>query len=223
MATRSKKRNLLLPIVFAFIILLLVFYTIHDMQQKEKLIYAESLEETVAEINGVSLSLKDLAFYVAYEEQEINKQAEVYDAQNPKRYWQLRINGHFVKVMALDTAMQMALHDELFYQMAMEDEIELTEEEREYLENDVSDFWYDLTERGGDERLGIEREDIYHSMEKMAYAQKYQEIYANLQNEEYSSYEHSSETYVLLLEEQDYTIKESVWNRVDMGNITINY
>ena len=38
----------------------------------------------------------------------------------------------------------MAVHDEIFYQMAVAEGMKLDVTEQEYLENDESDFWSDL-------------------------------------------------------------------------------
>ena len=58
-----------------------------------------------------------LAFYVGYEEYQIQQEALVYDLDDPNRYWSMRVEGGFMNAVARKNAMQMALHDELFYQM----------------------------------------------------------------------------------------------------------
>ena len=56
-------------------------------------------------------------------------------------------------------AMQMALHDELFYQMAMEEGLTLDDNDQKHMDNKLEDFWEDLTERQGETALGIFRKD----------------------------------------------------------------
>ena len=57
----------------------------------------------------------------------------------------------------------------------------------------------------------------------MAYAQKYQTIYAAMHNKESGEYDYTEETYQKLLEKQDYTIHKKVWDRVSIGSVTLEY
>lgn len=54
-----------------------------------------------------------------------------------------------MNAVARKNAMQMALHDELFYQMAMEEGITLDDNDQKHMDNKLEDFWEDLTERQG--------------------------------------------------------------------------
>ena len=74
-----------------------------------------------------------------------------------------------------------------------------------------------------DVRLGVTEKDIAETMHKIALAQKYQEIYAALQNGEKDDYNFSEEAYKQLLEKQKYKINEKVWKRVSFGTITLDY
>ena len=117
----------------------------------------------------------------------------------------------------------MAVHDEIFYQMAMEEGITLTEEEMEYLANNQADVWADMTDEGKELRLGVTQEQINSTMEKMAYAQKYQLIYALLHNASEEDYGIAEDAYQELLEQQDYKIKTKVWERISFGKVTLDY
>ena len=87
-------------------------------------------------------------------------------------------NGEFVRVAARKAAMSMAIHDEIFYEMAKERALHLLTTKKAALKNSEKDFWYDLSDIDGAKKLGVEKKDIYSSMEKSAIARKYQEIYA---------------------------------------------
>lgn len=58
---------------------------------------------------------------------------------------------------------------------------------------------------------------------KSAIARKYQEIYAGLDNADITDYDFSGGRYKKLLEKNNYKIKEKVWKRVDMGNVTLDH
>lgn len=196
-------------------------YNYHDM--KQNIVYNEHLEDVAVNVNGKELTLRDMAFYVAYEEMNVEKQALVYDSDNPNKYWNIHTNGEFVRVAARKAAMSMAIHDEIFYEMAKKESITLTDDEKAALKNSEKDFRYDLSDIDGAKKLGVEKKDIYSSMEKSAIARKYQEIYAGLDNADITDYDFSGGRYEKLLEKNNYKIKEKVWKRVDMGNVTLDH
>ena len=70
-------------------------YNYHDM--KQNIVYNEHLEDVAVNVNGKELTLRDMAFYVAYEEMNVEKQALVYDSDNPNKYWNIHTNGEFVR------------------------------------------------------------------------------------------------------------------------------
>lgn len=51
----------------------------------------ESLDEVAAQINDEKLTLRDMGFYVGYEEYQIQQEALVYDPDDPNRYWSMRV------------------------------------------------------------------------------------------------------------------------------------
>ena len=198
-------------------------YSYSKGQTKEKLVYAEELGRVAATVNGKTLTLRDLALYVAFEEAEVERQAYIYNPKDTNIYWNLHANNTYIRKAARNAAIQMAIHDELFFQMSQEEELSLSEEEEVALAEKTEEFWTELTDYGKDERLGINRGNIEFTMRKMAYAQKMQYIYANVQGMDEEDFEFSSDAYLAFLEEQDYSISEEVWGRVDFGNVTLTH
>ena len=192
-----------------------------DEEKKEYLVYNEALDKTAVTVDDVSLTLKDIAFYVAYEEKTVQEQAILYNPDNPRQYWNVYTDGQFVKLTAKQAALDMAVHDEIFYQMAVAEGVKLDVTEQEYLENDESDFWSDL-EDWQREQLGISEEELDSEMEKIALADKYQSIYAEMNQKEYEAYNFNGEAYEALLSEHKYSVNEKVWDRVDFGSVTLD-
>lgn len=207
-------------VCLGILVLFLAYQSVKAGNARGKIDYKKNLDEVCVTVDGKELTFRDLAFYVAYEELTIQEQALVYDADNTKKYWNLHINGEFVRVAARESAIQMAIHDQIFYEMAMEEGILLTEEDKQALEDKQIDFWEDLTEDDGQERIGVSKEEIETAMEKIAYAEKYQEIYAELHGKKYDDYAFNAEAYEEFLEDHSYEIV-SDWKRVDMGNVSI--
>ena len=174
-------------------------------------------------MQGEEITLRDFAVYVAYQEMEIDRQAKVYNPDNPKEYWGLHTNGQFIKVAARQGAVNMAIHDILFYQLGQELKLVLTEEEQTILDNDVADFWSDLTDDDKEQRLGITKDELYDAMHKIALAEKAQYIYARMNGYAYEDYVFSAEEYQEFLQGYEYTIDEKVLNRIDFGDVTLNY
>ena len=86
----------------------------------------------------------DLGFYILYQEREVEKQAQIYNPENTKDYWNLHVDGVFIQAQAKENIINMAIHDELYYQKAVENDITLNGEEEQQYRNTVMDFWMDL-------------------------------------------------------------------------------
>ena len=210
---KSGGKRWIITIILCVLIIVLGLFSRWKNRQLAPIDYKNSLEKTVFEINGTSLTLRNMAFYVTYEEAEVAKQAMEYDEEDPKHYWNTRLNGTYVRVAARNAAIQ----------MAMEEGIELTDEEEKSYRMTEQDFWGDMVDSDKDVRIGVSEKDIAETMHKIALAQKYQEIYAALQNDEKDDYNFSEDAYKQLLEKQKYKINEKVWKRVSFGTITLDY
>lgn len=218
---RSPKKYIITVVLLAAFAGLML-YGRNSGLHRAKLVYSQSLDEVAAEVNGTRLTLRDAAFYVAVEEAQVEQQAYEYDPEDPRKYWNTHVNGLYIRVAARNAAIQMVIHDEIFYQLAMKEGIELNGEEEEALERLYGEYWADFTADGKAGRLGVTEDDIYGSMRKMAYAQKYQTIYAELSGAEYEEYDFGEARYEELLKEQSYKIHKDIWGRVDFGNVTLS-
>lgn len=218
---RSRKKYWITAALLA-VFAALMLYGRNSGLHRSKLVYSQSLDEVAAEVNGAELTFREVAFYVAVEEAQVEKQAYEYDPENPKKYWNTHVNGLYIRVAARNAAIQMAIHDEVFYQLAMNEGVALSAEEEENVLFMYEEYLSDFTADGKMERLGVSPDDIYESMCKMAYAQKYQSIYAQLSDAAYEEYNFGEARYEELLKEQNYVIHKDVWGRVDFGNVTIS-
>ena len=163
----------LVSIVLIAVVLVMLMRNNNSMTNARPLVYRESLDEVAAQINDETLTLRDMAFYVGYEEYQIQQEALVYDPDDPNRYWSMRVEGGFMNAVARKNAMQMALHDELFYQMAMEEGITLDDNDQKHMDNKLEDFWEDLTERQLHNRTYDDYAYMEDSYQKLLKKQKY--------------------------------------------------
>lgn len=209
--------------IFAILFAIVSMIANHTRLSREDIVYPNSLDLVVATVEQEEITLREFALYVAHQEMEVQKQANVYDPEDTRKYWNVHTDGVYISHAARNEAMSMAIHDELFYQVAMELQLKLTEEELQILQNDVDDFWFDLTDDGKEEKLGITKEDIYAAMEKIAYAQKAQYICAGMDGVDYSDYDYYEEVFLDFLSDYKYNVNDSVLNRLDFGDITLEH
>lgn len=189
--------------------------------RQKTIIFTDHLDDIVLELDGQRYPLRELAFYVCYEEQTIQEQALAYDPANPNAYWNTHMNGHFMRIRARQEAMNLAIHDFIFYEMAVEMGMELDSEETAYATGRSEDFWTDLGETGQN-RIGITGEELTEDMLRMALAQKYQQIYAAMQDVPEEDYDVDGVAYEQLLEEHTYKIRNRIWEGVSMGHVTLD-
>lgn len=216
-----KEIRILTVILLIFVLLVAVAFRTRHQRALEYLDYADSLDLAAAKMNGEEITLRKIGFYVAYEEAMVEEQAAAYSPEDTEQYWNLHTNRGWIRVISQKAAMNMALHDTLFAQMAEEAGITLSAEETADIQEAEAFFWEDYMDDVKLERMGIQPEDLHDAIEKMAYAQKYQEIYAVEQEEAAWEYDIGGSAYEKLLKKQDYKIYKEVWEHVDFGNVTL--
>lgn len=217
----NMEKRIRFTIILVLILIVVIAFSFQSKEKKEYLVFNEKLDETAVTVDDADLTLRDIAFYVAYEEKTVQEQAILYNPDNPRQYWNVYTDGQFVKLAAKQAALDMAVHDEIFYRMAVAEGVELDAAERTYLENDENDFWSDL-EDWQKNQLGISEDELDFSMEKIALADKYQSIYAQMNQKEYEAYNFNGEAYEALLQEHTCSVKEKVWDRVEFGSVTLD-
>lgn len=200
----------------------LIGIALWNYNDKRALVFAEETDRVVLTVDGVDLTLGDIAFYVAFEELKVEQQALVYDYYNPKAYWKLHTDGTFVKEAARRAVIEMAVHDEIFSRMAKEDGVELTSEEEELLTSRQQDFWSDLTESQREE-LGVTEDAVNRQIRKAALAEKYQNIIAEKNNSDYAAYGVGELPYETLLEEHEYKVHKNIWKRIRFGDVILTH
>lgn len=188
--------------------------------RQQTITFREHLDDTVLTLDGTAYPLRELAFYIAYEEQTIQQQALVYDAKEPEKYWNTHVNGHFTRLRARQEAMNLAIHDFIFYEEAEAVGLTLDEDEIDYATQRGADFWMDLGEYG-QQALGITKEELTEDLLRMALAQKYEQLYAAMENVEPEDCQLGGMVYEELLKEHTYKIKTRVWEGIQMGRVTL--
>lgn len=214
------KQKVRFTIVLLALVIVMGVISVQSGKSKSSIPYAESLGEVIAVIDGEELLLQDMAFYIAYEENLVEADALIYNPKNTRQYWGIHTNGSYVITEAKQAAINMAVHDALLWRLAVQEGVALDEEEERRLANSQDDFWSDL-EDIQKKALAVDREIINESMEKMALAEKYQYLLAEMNEKNFEDYSITGGAYQELLEEHACEIKEETWDRVKFGNITV--
>lgn len=214
-----KKRYIVL-LVFSCIVLMALGYG--TWKNKQEIEYSSCLQETAFTANGEKIKMSALGFYILYEEGEIEKQAQIYNPDNTKDYWNLRMDGKFVQSRAKDNIMNMAIHDMLFYQEAVKKQLALDGEEEKIYRNVVSDFWMDLLDIQL-EKMPLSEEFVIESLRKKALAEKYQKILAEKNKKSFAAYDCDGYAYEEWLKKQDVKINDKIWKRIPVGDITLEH
>lgn len=213
------KKVLVVSIIAAVFIVIWVM----SYDSKKMLVFRDSLDKVVVTVDGKDLTIKEIAFYVAYEETTIEEQAYVYDPEDTGAYWKLHIDGQFIRVAGKQAALDMAIHDEIFYELAQKEGLTLSEEEQVALNNKESDFWLDLTDEQK-EKLGVTEDQIKETITHLALAEKYQNFLAEQSvDDSYDSYSISGENYQKILDEHSVKVRDKVWDKIDFGSIVVNH
>lgn len=213
------KKVLVVSIIAAVFIVIWVM----SYDSKKMLVFRDSLDKVVVTVDGKDLTIKEIAFYVAYEETTIEEQAYVYDPEDTGAYWKLHIDGQFIRVAGKQAALDMAIHDEIFYELAQKEGLTLSEEEQVVLNNKESDFWSDLTDEQK-EKLGVTEDQIKETITHLALAEKYQNFLAEQSvDDSYDSYSISGENYQKILDEHSVKVRDKVWDKIDFGSVVVNH
>lgn len=94
-----KMKRMARNIIIAIIIVAVICGLVYSWQSRQQLDYRDCLEETAFTVDGQAVQMKWLGFYVVYEEREVEKQAQIYHADNTADYWNLHVDGHFIRPM----------------------------------------------------------------------------------------------------------------------------
>lgn len=207
--------------IFSLLFFGLTFLANQAYLDGQQIVYSESLDTVLATVQGEDFTLRDFAVYVAHQEAEVQDQALTYDMNDTKKYWNVRTDLGFINQVARNEAMSMAIHDELFYQLYQDLNMEFSQDELVLIQNDAEDFWNDLVDEEKDSRLGIQKEDVYNTMYKIACSQKAQMVYAGILAVDYEDLDYASEEFLEFLSDYEYKVNDKVLNRLDFGDITL--
>lgn len=215
--------KLVKPIVLILCVAVMVYALLTMGNNRAKLNYQEHLEDTAVTVDSEEITFQDLAFYILYEEGKIEEQARIYNPDYTKDYWNLHTNDTFIQLEAKEVVLGMAVHDHLFYQMAVAEGMDtLTEEEEQELEYRMTDFWEDLLDIQW-EKLPCSEETINEQIRLAAIAEKYQNYLAEELGPSQAAYKYDGYYYQQIMEQHQVETNDKLWDRLVLGDITLSH
>lgn len=225
---KKNKRHEVIRAIFRVIIIIFLLLTLTYMayvsaERRTPMNLRNHKNEPVVRIDGDILTVKDMAFYIMYEERLVENEAEIYNKKSTKDFWNIHTNGYFMSAQAKKAALGMAVHDRIFYEQALKNNIVLTTDEKNELQNSQNDFWDDLYPSQKENMLA-DSEDIDRTMYEIALAEKYQMKLAEEKGLTYHSLDWNGYDYEQLEEnEHEVKVNKSFWHSVMFGEITIRH
>lgn len=215
-------QKLVKPIVLILCVVVIVYALISMGDGRGPLVYNEHLNDTAVTIDGEPVTFQDLAFYILYEEGKVEEQAKIYNEDYTKDYWNLHTNDTFIQEEAKDVVMGMAIHDHLFYQLAVAEGMDnLTESEEADLEFAKTDFWEDRLDIQL-EKLPCDEETINEQIKIAAIAEKYQDKLAE-EGPSQAAYKYDGYYYSLIRDEHSVEINKKLWSKFVLGDVTLEH
>lgn len=226
---KISKRNerVILACVLSIAICLIAFMYIHYGNKNEDFAYNEHLDETVMSImsqdgavESMNVNLQEMAYYIINVEGDINDMAYQYDSENPKKYWTVKIRTIYnMADYAKDLAFDSCVRDFIYYMEAVKAGLELTEEELELAADDTKVIMKNLSGKQMD--MSDYSEEILYSLEKKLYlATKYVNTLTE-KGYKIADLELDGSYYQELLSLYNIDVNEEVWDKIELGELTI--
>lgn len=218
---RSRVRFGVRIFVFIFCVALMAYSMRIGIRNHTKLEYMAHLDDAVAVIDDEELTLKELLFYVTYQENKVEHDARIYSPDNSRDYWNIHTNGSFIKEEAKEAVLGMAIHDRIFFTMAREDNTVLTSDERQDREDTRTDFWSDIYEEQR-QIVSPYSEDLDAALDRIALAEKRQMEKAKEDGVAFADYNWAARGFEENIKSRHVVIiNEDVWDRIVLGDITL--
>lgn len=203
------------------------------MKHKNKFVYEEHLEDVVITVNDRQMTLREFGYYIYDVETKIDKQARIYNPEDPLDYWNTYFNsgleGGYVSEMALDAALGSCVCDMIYEDMARWNGYELTEEEREEAAKQA-EVLYAKMSKTQKQTTGLTQELVAGVLERKALVVKFaSEYFEDVDFTEYSGYREELVSYAgdyykeKILPDHRVEYNNEIVKELSMGRITTGH
>lgn len=211
--------RIILILVFIGLVCLVALF--HN-RATERISYFSHLEDVVVTVDNNDLTMADLAFYIMYYERQVQSQARIYDRKDSSKFWNAHTNHTFIRTTTKDSIIENVIHDEIFYRLALEENLTLDDEDEKALDFFITDFWEDLYDEQ-DDLMTLDSDVINSQIKKACIAQKYQDKLAKEVGPTFAAYSFDGYYYKQIKDQHAIHINNSLWERLSIGSVTISH
>lgn len=230
----DKETRKALIILLAIVTIVLTLLGLDEWRKKQnKFVYEEHLDDVVLTVDDRALTLRELSYYVYNVEMTIDKQARIYNPEDPLDYWNTYFNsgveGGYISEMALDIVLESCVCDLIYEDMARANEYELTDEEKENAGKKAEVLFAKLSEQQT-RKTGLTPELIKEAIEREALVVKFaSEYFEEIDFTGYSGYREELVSYAgdyyknEILPQHKVEYEHRIVNELSIGRITTDY
>lgn len=202
-------------------------------KRQNKFVYEEHLDDIVLTVNDRQVTLRELGYYVYDVETKIDKQARIYNSEDPLDYWNTYFNsgveGGYISEMALDIVLESCVCDLIYEDMARTNKYELTTEEKKEVGKKAEVLFARLS---GEQiqKTGLTQELIEEAMEREALVVKFaSEYFEEVDFTGYSGYREELVSYAgdyyknEILPQYKVEYRQRIVQELSIGRITTDY
>lgn len=214
-------------IVIGFLIAVILF-----LKKLNRFEYKDHLDENVITIDEKNITLREFGYYVFQIEGYTQEQAIIYNPDNPGEWWNTHFSSgadsQFVCDYAKKVAVNLCIADEIFYEEALKQGLELNENGEEKVKSDT----WEMINRMDSKQMsltGLDETIIAEMTRKQLLSATYAEFLAN--TADFSEYD--EDPYKLINWDGEYfqkeilpnhsvQINEELMDKIIFGKITVN-
>lgn len=196
-------------------------------------VYEKHLDDIVITVDDRQVSLRELGYYVYHVESQIDKQARVYNPDDPLDYWNTYFNsgveGGYISEMARDTVLETCVCDLIYEQMARQQGYELTADEEKEATEQAEIVYAKLSQKQRD-KTGLTPELITDVFKRKALVVKFAAKYfETVDFTGYSGYREELVSYAgdyyqkEILPQHKVDYHENLVKELSIGRVTTDY
>ncbi len=195
--------------------------------------YEEHLDDVVVTVNDRKLTLRQLSYYVYDVEVEIDKQARIYNPEDPLDYWNTYFNsgveGGYISEMARDAVLESCVCDMIYEDMAVQSGCELSDEEIEEVKKKAQVQFAKLSD-AQKQKTGLTQELVTEVLVRKALVVKFaSEYFEDVDFTGYSGYREQLVSYdgeyykKEILPQYEVEYNRAIVKELSLGRITTDY
>ena len=195
--------------------------------------YEDHLDEPVITVDDTDITLREFGYYIFEVEEFVQRQALLYDPENPKHWWNTHfsagMDSQFVCDYAKKVAVNTCISDEIYYRAAISNGIALTGAEEKIAQGEAK-IVYGSMSREVLTRTGLDENIIVNMRIKQALASKYAGLLAESEN--FGGYSEEPEKLLNwdgayyqenILPKHIVKNNDKILDKITLGKITVNY